>query len=211
MARYKIEGMPGYTQFDNELFPDGTCNTTSVAMVVDYFHYGVVKGPYARTADNLTYYCTQHKLDRHELAVLDQLLEKFGVSDESSFTTSMDELKAWLRSGKPAIVQGEFTDSGHIMVVLGYDEEKGVFICNDPAGTWRPVFHYGGEGWTPGYGVEYPSAWFRAKAAPDGNVWAHLCSFDHSKPLALETPKTPAKPAVKPAAALTGKPTLKKQ
>lgn len=173
---------PYHCQYDNTLYPGGSCNMTSAGMVLA--HYGkdpLVPGSLPRVADRLLKYCDDHGMDRHELGVIQAVLVKFGVSDSASFATSFDQLKAHLKGGNLAIVQGDFTHSGHVMVVRGFDTEKGVWYCNDPAGWGEPdgngYFHYGGPNWRPGEDVPYPSSLWRAAAAPDGKIWCHLCSL----------------------------------
>lgn len=163
---------PWLCQYDNKLYPGGSCNMTSVAMALEA--YGCahnVKGPHSRVADNLLQYCDDTGRDRHKLEVIDFVLEKFGVFDSSSYRYDLGDVKAHIKKGELVIVQGEFTPSGHILVVCGVDEEKGRWCCNDPAGYWP---NYSGQ--LSGDHVWYDSSWFRPHAAPDGKVWAHLLS-----------------------------------
>lgn len=162
--------LPYLCQFDNKLHPGGSCNLTSLAMVM--LKYGL-KGPnygYNRLPDNLLAYADAHGIDRHTLEGIDKISEAFGLKDQSSYTTSLAVLKAHLKSGKIAIVHGEFTRSGHIMCVRGFDEERGLWFCNDPAGKWDNGY----SGYTSGENVAYDSDWFVRCIAPDSKVWAHL-------------------------------------
>lgn len=159
---------PYWLQYDNELHAGGSCNMTSLAMALD-FYKKPVSGRYKRTPDRLLDYCDTHGLDRHELSVIQQVSKHFGLGDDASYHDSFDQIKAHLRSGNLVIVQGDFTPSGHVILVCGYDDEHGRWLCNDPAGHWPD---YGGS--TSGAGVWYDSRWFRKGAAPDGMVWAHL-------------------------------------
>ena len=168
--------VPYFCQWDNAFYPGGSCNLTSTAMVLEYFGKGGNVAGSDGLPDRLLRYCDDRGLDRHTLETIDYLLEKFGVSDRSGYNVTFDQIKAALQKGQPVIVHGVFTPSGHIVVVCGFDSDKGLWKVNDPAGRWDPVYHYCGPKWQPGKGVWYDSAWFRAKAAPDGKVWAHLCS-----------------------------------
>lgn len=163
--------IPHLSQYDNLLQPNSTCNLTCAAMLLKW---AGLKGPnygYKRLPDNLTAYCEDKGLDRHTLETIDHVLEKFGLKDSSGYFGNFTSLKDHLRKGNPAIVHGYFTKSGHIIVVRGFDEAKGEWICNDPAGNALI-----GYGQSSGQAVRYPSAWFREKAAPDGNIWLHLVS-----------------------------------
>lgn len=161
---------PYLCQYDNVLYPGGSCNMTSLGMVLDA-HKCHVAGPHSRTPDNLLQYCDDNGLDRHSLDVIAQVSRHFGLGDEASYHGNFEQLKAHLRAGGLAIVQGTFTASGHVIVVRGFDPDAGTWLCNDPAGHYP---HYSNPGWESGEGVSYPSEWFRAHAAPDGLIWLHL-------------------------------------
>lgn len=164
--------VPYYCQYNNQLHPDGSCNMTSAGMALK--HYGIqVPGPYQYNPDNLLHYCDQNGLDRHDLGVIAQVIRHFGLADDASFTDKFDDLKSWVKAGNLVIVQGTFTQSGHVILWCGMDEEKGLIYCNDPAGDWNAPYHYSNPGWRPGKGVWYKSEWFRSHAAPDGLVWGH--------------------------------------
>lgn len=162
--------VPYFYQWDNRLYPGGSCNLTCVAMALA--KYGL-KGPnlgHARLPDNLLAYADANRLDRHTLEDIDRICEKFGLADKSSYTTSFAAIKAHIKAGKPVIVHGNFTSSGHIVLVRGIDEDKGLWQCNDPAGKWNNGY----RDYSSGDGVWYQADWFRKMVAPDGVVWAHL-------------------------------------
>ena len=166
--------IPYLCQYDNALYPGGSCNMTSLAMCLMY--YGVkVTGRFNRVSDNLLDYCDQHGLDRHELAVIDQVAEHFGVNDHSTYDGKWPDIKKHLKTNNPVIVHGYFTPGGHILVLCGVDEDKGRWKVNDPAGDWTAPQKYRDPSRT-GYGVWYPSAAFKQAAAPDGKVWCHFLS-----------------------------------
>ena len=54
---------------------------------------------------------------------------------------STSGLKSELDRGHPVIVHGYFTRSGHVLVVLGYDDNG--YYVHDPAGAWSQVFKGG--------------------------------------------------------------------
>src|ERR1019366_9304276 len=98
----------------------GGCNMFSASMVLE--HYGF-KGPqprhYALLGDDLLKYCDDNGLDRHALPDIAKVLTHFGLTDDESYSHSFDEIKAHLASGDLVIVQGNFTPSGHVIVVCG--------------------------------------------------------------------------------------------
>ena len=152
---------------------------TSLGMVLTHYGLGhLVPGGDPRVSDRLLAYCDAHVLDRHDLEVIRDLAIKFGVADAASYSHTFPEIKAHLATGELVIVQGNFTPSGHVIVIVGYDEDAGTWICNDPAGDHTAPNGYREPGWRSGDHVHYPADWFRACAAPDGDgeVWAHLCS-----------------------------------
>lgn len=159
-----------YSQWDNALYPGGSCNLTCAAMVLKTLG---LKGPamgHGRLPDNLLAYADKHGIDRHTLEGIDKILETFGARDRSSYTTSPAALKAHLKKGKMAIVHGNFTPSGHIIALHGVDEKAGKYLANDPAGRWNNGYH----DYSSGEDVWYDSAWLMRMIAPDGVVWAHL-------------------------------------
>lgn len=163
---------PYLCQYDNALHPEGSCNMTSLGMVlIAHKLDGKVPGERINVADRLLQYCDDHNLDRHDLGVIRDLAVKFGLQDDASYSHTFDEIKAHLRAGGLVIVQGMFTKSGHVIVFCGYDPGRGTWICNDPAGNHNIGYGHGG-----GDHVEYSSVWIHNCAAPDGDgkVWAHL-------------------------------------
>ena len=177
-----INSCPYLCQYDDTWRGEGlgACNMTSLAMVLE--HYGrAINIPGSpslpRTADRLLKYCDDHGLDRHKLETIRDLAIQFGLVDIASYNHTFEEIKAHLEGKNLVIVQGNFTPSGHVIVVVGFDDTKDTWICNDPAGDHTAPNGYREPGWRPGDHVEYPSQWFREAAAPDGHVWAHLCSL----------------------------------
>ena len=168
---------PYLCQFDNDLYPGGSCNMTSLGMAL--LHYRLadgVPGAAARVSDRLLQYCDDHGLDRHDLAVIRNLAVRFGLADNASFAHTFDEIKAHLSKGELVIIQGNFTPSGHVVVFCGLDTDRGEWCACDPAGDHTAPNGYHNPGWRSGDHVWYPSEWVRACAAPDGDgkVWAHL-------------------------------------
>ncbi len=73
-------------------------------------------------------------------SIIDYLWSKHGASIRLLPNTngSVAGLKSDHDRGHPVIVHDYFTRSGHVVVVLGYDEEG--YYVHDPAGAWSQVF-----------------------------------------------------------------------
>lgn len=162
--------LPYYCQWDNQLWPGGSCNLTAAAMVLKKWNKPGPKMGYARLPDNLLAYADANGLDRHDLRAIDKIIETFGLKDASSYTTKWADLKAHIKQGYPAIVHGYFTPSGHIIAIHGVDEDKGRWLCNDPAGKWDNGYRDN----VSGEDVWYDSAWLKQMINPDAELWAHL-------------------------------------
>jgi len=123
--------VPYLDQLDNSDHPYGTCNVTSLAMVLSYFRVPP-RNPTIRFPDELDRYCSDKNLDRHEPDALAQVAQAYGCDDRFSKTASFEQVKEWLIQGNPAIVHGYFTPGGHIICLIGYNETG--FVVNDPYG-----------------------------------------------------------------------------
>jgi hypothetical protein len=164
---------------DATINPGGSCGNTSAAMVLAY--YGGRKGPdgvrgaYAgggQCGGAEAWQCPEG---------LGSILRTEGLFAKTSRTASRTTVKRQIDAGRPVIVHGYFTSVGHIMVVVGYDDEKREWIVNDPAGRWC-----GGVG--GGYascGGDYDSGKSRrytygalsdAVIGVDGDIWMTAAS-----------------------------------
>ena len=68
---------------------------------------------------------------------------------------TIEEVRAALDQGKPVIAHGQFTPSGHIVLIIGYDEQ-GYFV-HDPGGRWNEEYEgsYPNSGQCSGQAVHY--------------------------------------------------------
>lgn len=168
--------VPYFSQLDNRLEPYGTCNVTCVAMVMA--SKGIVgDGSMPQLEDQLTAKCYKEGWDRHSPADLQKLFAWKKVLSKFSYTATQAELKACLASGRPAILHGYFTRSGHIIVAKGYDDTAyngtGAFICHDPNGEWNRTGYTHQAG--AGKDVLYSYAMIRETCQTDGQFWVHFC------------------------------------
>jgi uncharacterized protein YvpB len=187
--------VPYHSQLNNLEHPLGTCNVTCVAMVLKY--YGID----SRTAQDINndvqledvlfrkteewdqqYGYTGGVKSRHLPEFLQRLLREWGEEhgpgklQNTTFknVTTETEIKQHLAKGHPVIIHGYFTNSGHIIVIKGYDEKEKVWICHDPNGKW--LGYQGGyaDENISGGDVRYSYAEVRTVWDVDGESWCHF-------------------------------------
>jgi uncharacterized protein YvpB len=124
------------SQRNNELNPDGACNVTSLAMCLDFLGADRKRPDLFRQFEDELYdYAESVGYSRHHGEDLALISQDYGVPDRFTKTASgIEEVQRHLAAGRPAIVHGYFTDFGHIIVLVGYDEDG--FIVHDPYGEW---------------------------------------------------------------------------
>jgi hypothetical protein len=163
--------VPYLSQRDNEIAPGGTCNVTSIAMCMAFFGEPVLRETGEQLEDYLTRYCLDNGLSRHSPGDLEVLAQRHGYRPRFSAHSTWKQVKAHLDSGKPCVVHGWFTASGHIITITGYDENG--WVVNDPWGEW----------WSSGYdtsasgkGLTYSYGMMSELCGPDGDgqLWIHF-------------------------------------
>lgn len=155
--------VPYLCQLQNTLAPYGTCNVTSVAMVLGY--YGYPTAP-----DALTQACEDRGLDRHSEHVMKQLLEEQGLRDDLRYNWTIPQLLLELKAGHPVIIHGYFTESGHIIVLRGF-EDNSYFRVNDPYGEH---FHTGYDTSKSGENLLYSFGLIRETCQDATGIMAHV-------------------------------------
>lgn len=166
---------PFYTQRDNKRRPHQTCNMTSAAMVVKGFYPGLMPTiGYEQLEDEMTAYCeSQYGYDGiYYHANIVKVLEHWGVKSIFGTGTHFNSVRKYLDDGNPCIYSGKFTPSGHIIVVVDYDE-KG-FIVNDPYGEWWSWGYENKSGERLHYSYDLFNHVSYSEEADKG--WFHLCS-----------------------------------
>jgi len=164
--------VPYLAQLDNEQNPYGSCNVTSVAMCMKYLAPGRNFGcpPGMQLEDFLQNVLESHGKSRHSPYDLEWLLKHFGVPDTFSPVAKWGDAKGWLEGGNPLIVHGYFTQSGHIIVIRGYND-NGDCIVNDPYGEW---FSSGYRTDLSGENLVYSDELMKRCCGPDGDLWLHF-------------------------------------
>jgi hypothetical protein len=168
--------VPYCSQRNNVFNPSGACNVTSLAMALLFF--GVQprqSGEFPQFEDELYDYAQRQSLDRHDPYDLAKLVEAYGCRDTFRTNSTIARVKEWLAEGKPAVIHGYFTDSGHIVTVVGYTSQ-GLWV-HDPYGEWYSWGYDLNEpdgNNTKGKFQHYSYGLIQRLCMPDGNLWAHL-------------------------------------
>lgn len=156
------------------------CQITSLAMALSYL--GFSNTPHTILGHGFSYSQGQTP---NGLASMAKALGAGGSYPTTTFTD--EQIKAELRAGHPVVVFGCFTNSGHVVLVKGYND-KG-YIVNDPWGAWNGcVFanpsagcgNFPNDGCGSGYtgsangaGLVYSyEAFARGAREPGGFYWA---------------------------------------
>jgi len=127
--------------------------------------------------DELYQYALDHNLDRHAPSDLAKIVRDYKAKDSFDTHATIDGVKKWLAAGNPAVTHGYFTSSGHIIVLVGYDESG--FLVHDPNGEWfasgydRNAF---GASDTKGKFRHYSYGLIETTCCTDNEFWVHFIS-----------------------------------
>jgi uncharacterized protein YvpB len=124
--------VPYKSQLDNAFNPGGSCNATSLAMALEFL--GVKGKGSGQFEDEIYDQLLASGLHPGTASAMVVMVEKYGKKDRHTETATDDEIRKHLDKGKPVVIHGDFTRSGHIVCVVGYNA-KGFFV-NDPFGKF---------------------------------------------------------------------------
>jgi GH24 family phage-related lysozyme (muramidase)/uncharacterized protein YvpB len=164
--------VPYFSQLDNQCNPMGSCNVTCVAMALAYL--GMPHSSGAQLEDSLYREMETLGWDRHDPNHLKALVERFpGYKDIFRTNGRFQDIRTALDMGRPVIIHGYFTASGHIIVIRGYDASG--FIVNDPYGEY---FQSGYNNCRSGAGLHYSYGLIARTCSPESqqdpkNLWIH--------------------------------------
>lgn len=144
----RIRGVAYHSQRDNLEHPSGTCNVTSLAMVLEA--RGVrPQHPDAQLEDELfeRLLTPEGKAKATAIGVtsnpwtnprmLQWLVEQVGHTDAFAENHTWADVWAHVEGrGIPVVISGRFTSSGHIVVLLGRTTD-GDLLVHDPYGDWN--------------------------------------------------------------------------
>ncbi len=169
-----IQGVPYFYQLYNYTNPSGSCQNTSVAMVLNYYganttpdaisnYYGTSLG---QTVSGLEY------VFNNEAAY-----QGLNVRVAGTNYGTISQLNSLLAEGKPVIAHGYTTNYGHVLVFIGFDGTY--YYVNDPYGEWDGVYKSSGyyNSPTAGKAVKYHKNDIYDAFAPDGYIWMHEIYF----------------------------------
>ena len=164
--------VPYFSQLDNQCNPMGSCNVTCVAMALAYL--GMTYSSGSQLEDSLYREMETLGWDRHDPNHLKALVERFpGYKDIFRTNGRFQDIRTSLDMGRPVIIHGYFTASGHIIVIRGYDASG--FIVNDPYGEF---FQSGYDNRRSGAGLHYSYGLIARTCSPESqqdpqNLWIH--------------------------------------
>jgi uncharacterized protein YvpB len=161
--------VPYFSQRDNPRFYWSTCNVTSIAMVM--YYYGERSQWGGQLEDELLQWCFNRYGEgcQTDHTVLAELIRAYGYKHSFSTTRRWSDIDNELINRRPVVIAGDFTATGHIATVIGYNSQG--YILNDPWGDALTGYSY-----TEGRRLVYPYGYMDRVCGPDGNVWAHFIS-----------------------------------
>ncbi|MGB7708803.1 MAG: C39 family peptidase [Microcoleus sp.] len=175
--KMQLSNFPYFSQLDNAQNPSGSCNVTAIAMCLSYL--GI--RPYDRDQqleDELYEKCTNNGWSRHDPLGLKRVAESYnGIKDSFTATGTLDNIRRALEAGMPCVIHGYFTRIGHIITVVGFDENG--LIVNDPYGEW---FESGYNTQVSGESLHYSYSMISRLCSPESvdsprHIWLHRLSY----------------------------------
>lgn len=168
--------VPYWSQLANASNPGGTCSVTSMAMITDFFGITSAASLGQRTPDYLNSRFGARQTVPTLAEVFNVLAAEKGsaLRDYGTVAGTFDQLRQRASQGKPTIVHGWFTNSGHIMVVTGYDGVN--YTVHDPYGKWLLVRGQYDTS-VSGKNQKYPKAAFEQAINDNGqgnDLWLHI-------------------------------------
>ncbi len=155
-----VASTPYLSQRDNENVPGGTCNVTSLAMVLSFWGIKAKDDPTDAAIEQLEdeLFLRLEKEDaqayfkknfptlvnqgfhaRNIHGMLIWLAKQYGFTDKYSEGTSWKDMADFGRAFGPMIISGAFTGSGHITCLTGMTI-GGDLIVHDPYGDWNTKY-----------------------------------------------------------------------
>lgn len=161
--------VPYFSQRDNPRFDWSTCNVTAIAMVL--YYYGVRSKWGGQLEDELLQWCFDYagQGSQTDHNVLTALIKAYGFKTSFSATRKWADVRSELLNRRPVVLAGDFTASGHIITLIGYNSDG--YIVQDPWGDALTGYRD-----TEGRKLMYPYNYMNQVAGPDGNIWAHFIS-----------------------------------
>ena len=174
-----VLNVPYFPQTDNYRDANRTCNSSSCAMVLEYFKPGTLKGAKGDDAYVQKVFSVGDTTDH---SVQTKVLDSYGIKSHFSYNLSFADLDRELAAGRPVVIgilhRGTLSrpTGGHMVVVIGKKGED--YVVNDPYGSLNDG--YTGPV-TNGKGVVYKRSDLEKRWTPDGpkSGWGRI--FDVKK------------------------------
>ena len=170
--------VPFFPQTDNYRDADRTCNSSSCAMVLEYFKPGTLQGAKGDDAYVRKVFAIGDTTDH---VVQTRVLASYGINSRFSYGLSFADLDRELAAGRPVVIgilhRGPLSAprGGHMCVVIGKKGED--YVVNDPYGSLNDG--YTGSV-TNGRGAVYKRSELARRWCPKGNDgWGRV--FDVKK------------------------------
>ena len=129
--------VPFFPQTDNYTDADRTCNSSSCAMVLEYFKPGTLQGAKGDDAYVRKVFAIGDTTDH---LVQTKVLAGYGIKSHFSYGLSFADLDRELAAGRPVVIgilhRGSLSapTGGHMVVVIGKLPD-GNYLVNDPYGS----------------------------------------------------------------------------
>jgi uncharacterized protein YvpB len=179
-----ILDVPHRNQRNNEgnevVYGDQMCNVTALAACAMY--YGATPDePFTQLEDQISAHFNSNGLSHFEPYAMETGYNSLFSKSEDTFYPEYDitQITERLREGKPCVVHGYFTESGHIVTAVGFDANKKELCINDPYGKWTPYGYTRHSTQTEqsleGYRVWLPYSVID-ELCYDNGIWTHVIS-----------------------------------
>ena len=174
-----VLNVPYFPQTDNYRDANRTCNSSSCAMVLEYFKPGTLKGAKGDDAYVQKVFSLGDSTDH---TVQTKVLESYGIKSHFSYNLSFADLDRELAAGRPVVIgilhRGTLSrpTGGHMVVVIGKKGED--YVVNDPYGSLNDGYT---GAVTNGKGAVYKRSDLAKRWTPDGPTsgWGRI--FDVKK------------------------------
>ncbi len=171
MLRSEVKlDVPYFSQLANRQSSASSSSCTSLAMAIAYLD-AKARQPAEQLADELQEWLEVRGLSRHNPFDLVKAAEACGCKDTFKTDATIESVKEWLSRGNPAIVHGTFTESGHVICLIGYNATG--FIVHDPYGKYSES---GYDVSVSGAELIYSYEAIEKTCLSDGEFWVHFLS-----------------------------------
>jgi uncharacterized protein YvpB len=160
--------VPFFPQTDNYRDANRTCNSSSCAMVLEYFKPGTLKGAKGDDAYVQKVFSVGDTTDH---LVQTKVLASYGIKSHFSYGLSFADLDRELAAGRPVVIgilhRGSISapTGGHMVVVIGKNP-AGDYVINDPYGSLNDGYT---GAVTNGKGAVYKRSELSRRWCPAGN------------------------------------------